>query len=52
MRGDYGMERSLIQVKKCRGPRTVPWGTPDITPDDSEGLPSTTTTIQKMLHPI
>ena len=34
---------SLIWVKKSRGPRTVPWGTPELTRADSEELPLTTT---------
>ena len=32
-----------MYVKKSRGPRIIPWGTPDFTRADSEELPSTTT---------
>ena len=32
--------RSLIKTKKSRGPRTVPWGTPDVTNEVLEDCPS------------
>ena len=48
--------RSLIWVKKSRGPKTVPWGTPDLTRADSEELPINYYFLgsigQKILNPI
>ena len=33
--------KSLIYMRKCRGPMAVPWGTPDVTGDISDFSPST-----------
>ena len=35
--------RSLIYVKKRRGPRTIPWGTPDRTAAENNSVPSSAT---------
>ena len=37
--------RSFIYAKNKRGPRTVPWGTPDLTCTHCEWSPSTTTLV-------
>ena len=41
--GDRFSGRSFVNNKNKRGPKTVPWGTPDRTGTHSEWLPPTTT---------
>ena len=35
---EFGM--SLMKIRNSRGPRTLPWGTPDRTGSNSDELPS------------
>ena len=42
--------RSFIYAKNKRGPRTVPWGTPDLTCTHCEWSPSTTTRCRRLVR--
>src|SRR5215470_6722072 len=40
---DKSLHKSLIKRRKSRGPRTLPWGTPDVTGFNDDEQPPTTT---------
>ena len=42
---DVWSAKSLMKIRKSRGPNTEPWGTPDFTAAESDISPSTTISI-------